>query len=233
MIDLFKRLHAKGFEERGGSVDCSKALMGRGSSATTGVEGFYVTGGVQIMHMFLLRPEGAIDVADMFLHCKVRLFFSCTCWNVLRAFVLNEDGDIRILEFKHTHPTPQVPRRGEITNSSPPLPRPLRFVPLGSFLMSLLVVVSHVLLPLALLQHLPILLVSDLMCKLGPILGRKAPVVVKNNGALPRVGGRVDIPGLATLGTNTGDIPNERGQPVHEPKCTQDNVYNALRDAGF
>ena len=71
MIGLFQRLHARGFEERGGSVECSKVLMGRGSSATTGVEGFYVPGGVQMAHMFLLRPEGVGDVADMLLHFKV------------------------------------------------------------------------------------------------------------------------------------------------------------------
>lgn len=52
-------------------MECSKALLGRGYSATTGVEGFYARDGVQIMHMFLLRPEGAVDVADMFLFCIV------------------------------------------------------------------------------------------------------------------------------------------------------------------
>lgn len=79
LVDVFTRLHAKGFGENGGSVECSKALMGRGYSATTGVEGFYVPSGVQIMHMFLLRPEGAIDVADMFLFCKVRFGFFFVC----------------------------------------------------------------------------------------------------------------------------------------------------------
>lgn len=72
MRDLFTRLYEKALKDTGGSVECSKALMGRGSSATTGVEGFYsVSDGVQIMHMILLRPEGPVDVADMFLFCKV------------------------------------------------------------------------------------------------------------------------------------------------------------------
>lgn len=72
MRDLFTRLYEKALKDTGGSVECSKALMGRGSAATTGVEGFYsVSDGVQIMHMFLLRPEGPVDVADMFLFCKV------------------------------------------------------------------------------------------------------------------------------------------------------------------
>lgn len=92
-------------------------------------------------------------------------------------------------------------------------------------------IVCHCCCPCTLLQHLPLLLVTDLMCKLGPIVGRKASAIVKNGGALPRVDGRVDIPGLAALGTNTQGIPQERGEPVEEPKCTQENVYNALRDA--
>lgn len=72
MKDLFMRLHEKAVKETGGSVECSKALMGRGSAATTGVEGFYsIADGVQIMHMFLLRPEGPGDVADMLLFCEV------------------------------------------------------------------------------------------------------------------------------------------------------------------
>lgn len=45
--------------------------MGRGSAATTGVEGYYTPDGVQISHMFLLRPEGPVDVADMLLFLKV------------------------------------------------------------------------------------------------------------------------------------------------------------------
>lgn len=68
---MFGQLHARSIIEKGGSVECSKALLGRGYSATTGVEGFYARDGVQIMHMFLLRPEGAVDVADMFLFCIV------------------------------------------------------------------------------------------------------------------------------------------------------------------
>lgn len=72
MLKLFQRLHEKAVKDGGGSVECAKALMGRGSAATTGVEGFYsVSDGVQIMHMFLLRPEGPGDVGDMFLFCKV------------------------------------------------------------------------------------------------------------------------------------------------------------------
>lgn len=72
MHDLFKRLYDKAIKETGGSVEWSKALMGRGSAGTTVVEGFYsIADGVQIMHMFLLRPEGPGDVADMLLFCKV------------------------------------------------------------------------------------------------------------------------------------------------------------------
>lgn len=72
MREMFTRLHQKAVKDTGGSVECSKVLMGRGSAATTGVEGFYsVPDGVQIGHMFLLRPEGPGDVGDMFLHFKV------------------------------------------------------------------------------------------------------------------------------------------------------------------
>lgn len=72
MQDLFQRLHDKAIRETGGSVECAKMLMGRGSAATTGVEGFYsIADGVQIMHMFLLRPEGPGDVAAMLLFCIV------------------------------------------------------------------------------------------------------------------------------------------------------------------
>ena len=87
MRDLFTRLHEKAVRETGGSVECSKALMGRGSAATTGVEGFYsVADGVQIMHMFLLRPEGPGDVADMFLFCKVS---GCRVWMWEAVVLLN------------------------------------------------------------------------------------------------------------------------------------------------
>lgn len=72
MLDLFTRLHEKAIRDGGGSVECSKALMGRGSAATTGVEGYYsLDDGVTISYMMLLRPEGVREVVDMMLFCKV------------------------------------------------------------------------------------------------------------------------------------------------------------------
>lgn len=69
------------------------------------------------------------------------------------------------------------------------------------------------------------------MCRLGPIVAKACPVI-KDEG-LPREGGRVNIPALGTLGIHTGNSGKERGQPVPETKCAQENVYNVLRDAGL
>ena len=66
MRGLVERLHAKFVREYGGDVACAKALMGRGSSATTGVEGYYAHDGTQTCHSLLLRPEGPREVVDMF-----------------------------------------------------------------------------------------------------------------------------------------------------------------------
>ena len=72
------------------------------------------------------------------------------------------------------------------------------------------------------------------MCRLGPTVHSRAPGVIENEGALPRDGaGNVDIPSLATEGIHVGGSGNGRGKPQSEAKCTQDNVYNVLRDAGL
>lgn len=72
------------------------------------------------------------------------------------------------------------------------------------------------------------------MCRLGPIVEKKADGVIENAGALPRDdAGNVDIPSLATEGVHVGASGNGRGKPQAEAKCTQHNVYNVLRDAGL
>ncbi|CAB1099649.1 unnamed protein product [Ectocarpus sp. CCAP 1310/34] len=72
------------------------------------------------------------------------------------------------------------------------------------------------------------------MRRLGPTVHSRAPGVVENEGALPRDGaGNVDIPSLATEGVHVGGSGNGRGKPQAEAKCTQDNVYNVLRDVGL
>lgn len=82
-----------------------------------------------------------------------------------------------------------------------------------------------------LLQHFPILLVTDLMCRLGPIVARKLPGKIIEEGALPRVDDKVDIPALAAIGIHGKNEETGRGQPVPQVKCTQENVYNAFHDA--
>lgn len=84
------------------------------------------------------------------------------------------------------------------------------------------------------LQHLPVLLVTDLMCRLGPSLKKKVPDVFTGEGALPRdADGNVDIPSLATEGIHVGVGEDAPGNPEVQAECTQENVYNLLRDAGL
>ena len=84
---------------------------------------------------------------------------------------------------------------------------------------------------------MPILVTTDSMCRVGPIVHDLCSTAAANKGALPRVGEanehgmrKVDIPALASLGKHflgADDIP----EPVSQQKCTQNNVYNLLRDA--
>ena len=77
------------------------------------------------------------------------------------------------------------------------------------------------------------------MCRLEPILHARCPSAAKDEGALPGIGKAngsnmrtVDIPSLAALGSRSPDVEERgQGQPVPEEKCTQENVYNVLRDA--
>ncbi|CAM9172800.1 unnamed protein product, partial [Laminaria digitata] len=109
-------------------------------------------------------------------------------------------------------------------------------------------------------KHLPILVNTDIMCRLGPILHAHSPSAAKDEGALPRIGdangggnkrtAKVDISSLAGLGSRSPETEERRQgqgqqqQPVpqeveveeeedekDEGKCTQENVCNALRDA--
>lgn len=57
----------------GGNLECAKSFLSRASSATSGVEGFYAADGTQLSHMFLLRPEGPVVIAEMFLFLKVSI----------------------------------------------------------------------------------------------------------------------------------------------------------------
>ena len=104
------------------------------------------------------------------------------------------------------------------------------------------------------MQHLPILVNTDIMCRLGPILHTRCPSAAPNEGALPRtveandsnnmqIGeangsntrAAMDIPSLAALQSSCSPSLNEerpeQQQPIPVEKCTQENVYNALRDA--
>lgn len=72
------------------------------------------------------------------------------------------------------------------------------------------------------------------MCRLGPTVAKKLPGVIKDEGALPRNdAGKVDIPSLASEGIHVGGGVNVPGKPHAQAKCTQNNVYNVLRDAGL
>lgn len=88
--------------------------------------------------------------------------------------------------------------------------------------------------PCTRVQHPPILLITDVMCHLAPIIDRRCPGLLENGGALPRIGDaneeqfrKVDIPSLAMRGTHTLDT-EKRGEPVPESKCTQENVYDVF-----
>lgn len=71
LVELFKQLRAHFISHTGGSEECSKFFLGRGSAATSGVEGFYTVDGIQIAHMFLWRAEGPKDVVEMINHFLV------------------------------------------------------------------------------------------------------------------------------------------------------------------
>ena len=54
-----------------GNEECSKYFLGRGSAATSGVEGFYTSDGNQTAHSLLWRAEGPNDVTEMANHFLV------------------------------------------------------------------------------------------------------------------------------------------------------------------
>ena len=69
--DSFERLHAKSARDNGDNVECAKALVCRGPSATTGVEGYYAPDGTQTSRSLLFRPGGGEDVVNMLIFLKV------------------------------------------------------------------------------------------------------------------------------------------------------------------
>lgn len=73
-MELFQKLRANFVGLTGGSEECSAFLLGRGSAATSGVEGFFTPDGVQIAHMFLWRAKGPKHVVDMINHFLVSGF---------------------------------------------------------------------------------------------------------------------------------------------------------------
>lgn len=89
------------------------------------------------------------------------------------------------------------------------------------------------------LQHMPILVISDIMCRVGPIVYKLCPTAAPEQGVLPRIGEpnqdgmrQVDIPALALLPESNHIGGDEGSQPVvQQEPCDQDNVYNLLRDA--
>ena len=96
----------------------------------------------------------------------------------------------------------------------------------------------HVFVPFfVVLQHMPTPTITDIMCRVGPIVHGLCPTAAPNKGALPRVGEanehgvrKVDIPALGSLGKyvlGADDVP----EPVSQQECTQNSVYNLLRDA--
>ncbi len=86
---------------------------------------------------------------------------------------------------------------------------------------------------------MPILVISDIMCRVGPIAHKICPTAAPNNGALPRIGEpddkgmrQVDIPALASLpGSNFSGAEEATPQIVPPGPCQQENVYNLLRDS--
>lgn len=71
LVKLFQELRAHSVKQAGGSEACSKFFLGRGSSATSGVEGFYTPDGIQNAHLFLWRAEGPKDVVEICNHFLV------------------------------------------------------------------------------------------------------------------------------------------------------------------
>lgn len=88
---------------------------------------------------------------------------------------------------------------------------------------------------------MPILVVTDIMCRVGPLIHGLCPTAAPNGGALPRIGApdtegmcKVDIPALALLPGNNYSGGEEHSQPVvPQEACEQKNVYNLLRDAAM
>lgn len=86
---------------------------------------------------------------------------------------------------------------------------------------------------------MPILVITDIMCRVGPLIHKLCPTAAPDNGVLPRVGEpdedgmrKVDIPALAVLPGNNYSGAGEIPQPeVPQETCEQENVYNLLRDA--
>lgn len=86
---------------------------------------------------------------------------------------------------------------------------------------------------------MPILVISDIMCRVGPIVHQRCPTAAPDNGVLPRTGEpddkgmrQVDIPALASLpGSNFSGAEEDTLPVVEQEPCPQKNVYNLLRDA--
>ncbi|CAB1105581.1 unnamed protein product [Ectocarpus sp. CCAP 1310/34] len=85
--------------------------------------------------------------------------------------------------------------------------------------------------------HMPILVITDIMGRVGPIVHGLCQTAAPNKGVLPRVGEpdehgmrTVDIPALAPVG-NYFFGADKISKPVPQEKCTRSNVYNLLRDA--
>lgn len=84
---------------------------------------------------------------------------------------------------------------------------------------------------------MPILVITDIMCRVGPIVHARCPSAAQNRGVLPRIGEpnehgmrQVHIPDLASLGKHYHSA-DQGAEPVQQEKCTQKNVYNLLRDS--
>lgn len=86
---------------------------------------------------------------------------------------------------------------------------------------------------------MPILVISDIMCRVGPIVHKMCPTAAPDKGVLPRIGEpddqgmrQVDIPALASLpGSNFSGAEEATPPVVAQEPCQQQNVYNLLRDA--
>lgn len=82
---------------------------------------------------------------------------------------------------------------------------------------------------------MPILVISDIMCRVGSIVHQRCPTAAPDNGVLPRIGEpdkgmrQVDIPALASLpGSNFSGAEEDTLPVVEQEPCPQKNVYNLL-----